>query len=261
MTQIVFHDWGRSGPVALLLHGIGSSGAGFAKVAANLKHWQVMAWDMPGYGGSDPLPQDWPDAGDYASALAAALTERETGPVHVLGHSLGALVAARFARRYPEMVTGLTLASPALGHKTVPPALSDATARRLADFEAEGAEAFAAKRAPRLLSRPTEADLAAVTAQMAALKAKGHRAAARLLSAGDLLADVAELAVPASMVVGADDVITPPDAARACHDACPDPWRGPLTLIDGAGHALATQAPAALAETIDHTFFKNRRST
>lgn len=259
MSEVTFHSWGEGEPVAVLLHGIGSASTGFASVAAHLPGWSVLAWDMPGYGATPPLDQEWPDAGDYAQALMIVLENLNVSQVHLLGHSLGALIAARFAVEHPDRVASLVLASPALGHKTPPPALSQAVTDRLAAFDTEGPETFAASRAPRLLANPTGTALATVRNQMARLDPTGHRAAARLLSGGDLLTDVAQLAVPVRVIVGAEDRITPPEAARRCHAACPDALRGSMITCPGAGHALATEAPEALAMALSDAISEKRR--
>lgn len=239
--MIVWHVWGQGATPLVCLHGIGSNGAGFAGLArAAGRH--VLAWDMPGYGGSD-------DAGiGDLDAVAALLLREAPERFDLLGHSLGCLIAARAASMAPDRIGALTFASPALGHRTAPPALSPAASDRIG---VEDIAAFAAARAPRLLARPEGAALAQVRDQMAALRAPGHEAAARILSAGDLLADAPHLAPGARVVVGAADAITPPDAARALHRALPAP--GPLALVPGAGHALPAEAPRALADALKET--------
>ena len=115
---------------------------------------------------------------------------------------------------------------------------------------AQGPAAFAEARAPRLLHDPTPAQIDAVRAQMAALDPAGHAQAAHMLSSGDLAADAARLRVPTAVVVGREDRITPPASAAHVHVAIPAAMRGDLTLVPSAGHALAQQAPAALAAAL-----------
>ena len=54
----------------------------------------MIAWDAPGYGDSTDLAMEHPTAGDYADALAAFLDEMGIRSFHLLGHSLGCLMAA-----------------------------------------------------------------------------------------------------------------------------------------------------------------------
>ena len=96
---------GGEGTPFVLLHGIGSAPESFLPLAGALGgNAPVLAWDMPGYGGSADLTPEWPDAGDYAAALAALLDEAGIARCVLLGHSLGVVTAARFACLYPERV-------------------------------------------------------------------------------------------------------------------------------------------------------------
>ena len=90
----------------------------------------------------------------------------------------------------------------------------------------------------------------AVEAGMAKVRGPGYDQAARMLASGRLLEDAARLAVPTDVVVGAEDVVTPPEGARAVHAAIPAAVRGALTEVPDAGHALYTQAPLAFAQAM-----------
>ncbi len=59
---------------------------------------------MPGYGESPMLAATPADAGDYADALARMLDRAGVEQTILVGHSLGALVAAAFAAKYPQRV-------------------------------------------------------------------------------------------------------------------------------------------------------------
>jgi pimeloyl-ACP methyl ester carboxylesterase len=114
---------------------------------------------------------------------------------------------------------------------------------RIDDLLALGPEAFAAKRAARLVHRPEA--LAGVQRAMALVKPEGYAQAVRALGAGDLLADAARLARPALVACGEQDVVTPPDNARTLHAALPA--GSTLHLIPEAGHAMPQETPHALA--------------
>jgi len=240
------------GTSIVLLHGIGSSKDCWESVARYMPGVHLLAWDMPGYGASPALNVGWPDADDYACALADWLDQLGLGRCTLVGHSLGALIAVRFSRRFQERIQRLVLASPALGHRVRPPNLSSGAEQRLCAFSAQGARGFAERRAPQLLYAPTVGSLSQVIDEMARLKPEGHTAAVRLLSAGDLLADVKHLSVPTHVIVGAEDIITPPDNARACHDAVPSGYRGTYTALANAGHALAIESPEAFAQALHY---------
>ena len=108
---------GGEGTPFVLLHGIGSAPESFLPLVGALGgNAPVLAWDMPGYGGSVDLAPEWPDAGDYAAALATLLDEAGIARCILLGHSLGVVTAARFARLHPERVALFAALSPALGY-------------------------------------------------------------------------------------------------------------------------------------------------
>ena len=52
----------------VLLHGIGSNAQSFEPLMRALDR-PALAWDAPGYGASEPLAAQWPDASDYAAAV------------------------------------------------------------------------------------------------------------------------------------------------------------------------------------------------
>ena len=97
-----------SGPPLLLVHGIGDSSATWAPVLPALaRRHLVIAPDLPGHGLSDPV--DGGSAADHASALVHLLDLLDVRRAHVLGHSLGAMIAGDLAARHPERVDRLVL--------------------------------------------------------------------------------------------------------------------------------------------------------
>eukprot|EP01041_Mallomonas_annulata_P016320 gene16320-34132_t len=105
-----------AGVTHVLLHGIGSaSGSWVAQLDALSASHTVLAWDAPGYGQSEPLPDSQPTPQAYAQRLWAwldALGFNE--PLTLVGHSLGALMAtAAAAGEHSARVCALVLLSPA----------------------------------------------------------------------------------------------------------------------------------------------------
>ncbi len=247
----------RSGTPLMLLHGIGSNAMSFASLIAQLSDRRdLIAWDAPGYGGSAPLTQAWPSADDYAGALAQLLDRLGIGKLDLLGHSLGAMMAGRFAALFPDRLERLILSSPALGYATPPgAALAAQVGPRLEALINEGGAAFAATRAPKLVFQRDNAELvAAVTSAMAAVKLPGYQQASRLLSCGDLLADAQRITARTLVVVGARDEVTTPDRCRHMYQAlvATSPHLDHrFELVERAGHALAQEQPKALAQVID----------
>ncbi|MFP5068590.1 alpha/beta fold hydrolase [Pseudonocardia nantongensis] len=125
------------GPEVVFVHGLSGSATNWTDLAALLAPRATgLAVDLPGFGHSRPT-----DAQDYtpdgmADALLCWLAGREeqrrrndhgpSRPVHLVGNSLGGLIAMTVAARRPELVSTLTLVSPAMPDRRPDP-------RRLSD--------------------------------------------------------------------------------------------------------------------------------
>ncbi|MFO1341458.1 MAG: alpha/beta hydrolase, partial [Burkholderiaceae bacterium] len=124
------HEWSPGtaprGQV-LIVHGLGEHAGRYAHVAGalNAHGWQVLSYDQRGHGGSAGAQGDiaTPDSllDDLARVLDAVRVPSH-GPLVLLGHSLGGLVAARFVAEalrpspaaWSRHVDALVLSSPAL---------------------------------------------------------------------------------------------------------------------------------------------------
>lgn len=236
-------------PAVVLLHGISSGAASWLHTALLLDGLQVIAWDAPGYGDSTPLAAAEPTDADYAARLQALLQALDLRRCLLVGHSLGALMAAAHARLHgAERVARLVLISPAGGYGQ-----SDNTAarervqrERLAALDQKGVAGLAAAIDQRLLSpQATEAQRAWVRWNTARLQAGGYRQAVALLCASDL-GRARGLALPVEVHCGALDAVTPPEACRRWAERLGAPYAD----IAGAGHASPIEQPHAVARLI-----------
>ena len=99
------------GPTLLLLHGVCRCAADFQPVRAFLDDWwRVVALDQRGHGGSQRAASYLVQ--DYVSDAVRFLSEWKGEPLFLLGHSLGAMVAAAAAACVPERVAGVVLEDP-----------------------------------------------------------------------------------------------------------------------------------------------------
>ena len=95
----------------LLLHGLGSNAMAWGALIASLEAGgaRVTAIDLPGHGTN---PDDAAKIDDLVDCAVAHL-HTHSGKVHLVGHSLGAWVAAKVASQMPESVSEVTLIAPA----------------------------------------------------------------------------------------------------------------------------------------------------
>jgi pyruvate dehydrogenase E2 component (dihydrolipoamide acetyltransferase) len=103
---------GEGETTVLLLHGFGGDAENWQfNLDALANERLVLAPDLPGHGSSTK------DVGTGLATLVQAaidlLDARDVGQAHVIGHSMGGLVAAELALRTPERVASLTLVAPA----------------------------------------------------------------------------------------------------------------------------------------------------
>lgn len=236
----------------LLLHGISSGAASWFGVAQALaaRGITAFAWDAPGYGDSTPLPATAPTAAGYAASAAAWLDALELPRVHLVGHSLGALVATALAAQLgTARITSLTLVSPARGYGHDAAAAERVRTQRLAALREHGIAGLAAQLHERLLTpEATEAQRALLAATALRLTPGGYAQAVELLTGSDLAALAAPLPrdLPLRVIVGDADVVTPPAACEALAAQL----GAPFTVLPGAPHACPVQHPDALAAAL-----------
>src|SRR5512139_1800069 len=101
-----------SGPVLLLLHGMGCDHTTWNPVIDRLaKRYTVIAPDLLGHGQSDKPRADY-SVGGYANGMRDLLTVLGIDKVTVVGHSLGGGVAMQFAYQFPERTERMILVAP-----------------------------------------------------------------------------------------------------------------------------------------------------
>ncbi|WP_299029761.1 alpha/beta hydrolase [uncultured Sulfitobacter sp.] len=100
---------GGDGPAMLLLHGWPQTAAEWKPVLPALSaKFTVYACDLPGVRDSTNTDDDFTKA-DMADDIHAAFAGANIGPVHLVGHDIGLMVAYAYASAFPEDVSTLTV--------------------------------------------------------------------------------------------------------------------------------------------------------
>lgn len=232
-------------PAIVLLHGIGSSSAGYrAQFAALSKNHRVIAWNAPGYGPSSPFAIGTPAATDYADALMALLSALGISRATVVGSSWGSVIAAAFAARYPSATSALVLSAPnvARGHLS-------GTERGLArevlmrSAAAQSAEARAAVVDALVAANAGPLVRAVVSRLRDAVTPTGWEHAVDMLFSTYTPSVVPSIQAPISVIIGNLDRVAPiDDHARPIHEAARD---STLHVLNAIGHMPKLEAPEA----------------
>lgn len=111
LNYLDYGDPGTDRPVFVLAHGLGGRWQHWTENIPELAEYgRVIAVDLPGFGGSRPLPGGYSiDA--FADAIAELVEQLDLPKVIFVGHSLGGPLAVRFASRHLDMVDSIVLAA------------------------------------------------------------------------------------------------------------------------------------------------------
>lgn len=237
------------GPALLLVHGFPLDHALWAHQVAALSHWRRVAPDLRGAGASD-VPDTGYSMASYADDLAHLLDQLRIERAVVAGLSMGGYIAFEMVRRHRARVAGLILVDTR--------ADADAPEGRKGRDEmielarTQGAAAIAERLVPRLLGRSTQQTQPNVVEQLRTMIARTPIAGmvgalGAMRDRPDSTPQLATIDVPTLVVVGAEDDVTPPAAARAMASAIPS---ATLTTIPGAGHLSPMEAPTAVTRVM-----------
>lgn len=109
-----YYQQAGSGPDVVLLHGVTGNMAIWPLInlmPALASDFRVTAYDLRGHGYSDTPPSGYTSA-DMACDLIAIQRALGLGPMYVLGHSFGGVVALHTAILHPDSIAGLILSDP-----------------------------------------------------------------------------------------------------------------------------------------------------
>lgn len=244
-----------TGPAVLFLHGYPFDHSIWRHQVSNLGGYRRIAPDLRGMGRSDA-----PDLGysmaTYAADLTALLDQLGVDQLVLVGHSMGGYIAFELLRSIRSRVRGLVLVDTRAEADTVEGRRArDASAALARDA---GATAIAEQMLNKVLGRSTLAGapqtVERIRAMMGATPAAGVVGALLAMrdraDATPLLPTLAGL--PTLIVVGEEDIVTPPLHARSMLAAIPG---ARLEVVKGSGHLPSVEQPLAttriLADFLD----------
>lgn len=231
----------RAGTPVVLLHSAGLDLTYWDVQIAALRHdHDVVALDLPGHGRTPGTPEDW--TLDRATAVVAnAVGAAGLTRAHVVGLSLGGILAQSLALAHPALVASLTLMDTAA---TFPDAGRSAMRSRATAARTHGMPAVVqglldhwflpgtALRRPDLVDRATKTLLGD--------DPQVHAAMWEMIADVELLAELPRIGCPTLVVVGEFDSTSPVTSAQALRDAVPD---ARLRVVPQAAHLSPLEHP------------------
>ena len=237
-------DFDPALPAVVLLHGAGFDHTAWALHSRWFAHhgFAVLVPDLPGHGRSEgPALLSIGEMADWTIALLDAV---RAPTAHLIGHSMGSLIALDAAARHPARVSALSLVGTAATMTVGPDLLKAAEANEAAaidmvsiwglGFRAElggslapglwmhgGAQSTLQRCAPGVLF----SDLSACNAY------------------ADALSAAASVSVPTTLILGERDMMTPAKAGKALASAIP---HARTVVLPGAGHMMMAERPDEL---------------
>ena len=248
----LFYDVDGAGDPVLLLMGLGGEHHGWDLVRPDLaRRYRLVLVDNRDAGGSDEARAPYSIAEMAADALGV-MNHLAIERFHVIGASMGGAVAQHLALQEPTRVASLALVGSW--------ARTDAFLRavfsswRLLVARLDAAD-FLATLAPWAFThRFLQAPSAEVVALQAAFRERGavksvaaYQRQVDACLAHDTLALLPILRTPAVVLVGEDDILTPPRYGRALAAAFA---RAEVVLVPATGHACFLETPKAVAERL-----------
>lgn len=235
----------------MFLHGLGSTKENWhPQLTYFSQTYLAVAWDARGYGESDDCEGERVFARDFVRDLLSILDLLGAGRAHLVGLSMGGMIAQCFYFAHPHRVASLVLAD------TFP------------SFRALGEEAvkgFLAARIEPLLNGATPADLAPAAAtsllapsapesarerllwSLSHLNKDSYVKTARALAEQDAVGDLKDIAVPTLVLSGEFDRLAPVSLARQMSGRIPG---SQLAVIPGAGHISNLERPEEFNEAV-----------
>jgi pimeloyl-ACP methyl ester carboxylesterase len=237
-------------PTMVLLHGVGLDSTMWAPVTALLPDdVEVLALDLPGHGRQRPAP-DGVTLADLAGEVAGSVPPGS----HLVGFSLGALVAQHLARHRPDLVATLTSVSSVCRRtEEERAAVLGRLAAAAADFPASVAASlqrwYAGTDVDPELVRRTEATLLANDVP-------SYLNCYRVFATADaeIASELPRITVPSLAVTGEHDPGSTPEMTHRLAEAIPDCR---AVVVPGARHMLPVERPQDLVTCLT-TFIGER---
>ena len=223
------------GDDALCIHGLGGTSNTWTPLLPALSRFTAVRFDLPGSGRSHRV-EGVLSIDKFVEACLRVLSSRNIERVHVLGHSLGTIVATHLAVREPRIVRSLALFGPLLAPPDVARANIKARADKARGEGVAGMQAIADALLQASTSAETKAKRHAVVAyvreSLMRQDFEGYARSCEALAEAQP-ADAAAITCPTVLVTGDEDGVAPPHAVRVMGEKIAG---SQVEVLRGCGH-------------------------
>ncbi len=235
------------GKALVLTHGLGGELGNWRNVVPDLaRSYRVMTWDVRGFGQSDK-PEGEYSAGLFAEDLHRLLARLGIARVYLLGHSMGGVIAQRFALDYPQQVEALILVSTS---SEVGPRATAAWEDRIRGIEEKGMEGITPFAGWAYAPEFAQAHPEAVEERLRVVLRNDPQAyirATRAVSSYNYTPELARIGCPTLILQGDKDIITPPGGSVIMNRNIPG---SQLKIFKDCGHMLPTEKEKEFVEAV-----------
>lgn len=244
----MYYETAGDGPPLVLLHGLGSNHNDWElQIPAFAPSYRVIVPDMRGHGESDAPPGPYTIA-LFADDVARLLRQLQLPPAHVVGISMGGLVAQQLALDYAERVRSLVLVNTfsrimLRGPRDWLNLLRRALVMQFFDMERIGQLV-----AQQLFPKPDQEVLRQLTVQRWRQNDKtAYRAAAQAALRFNVTERLGEIYCPTLIIAGQDDTTVSPPHRDVLHRGIAG---SRLVVIPDSTHATPVDQPEAFNQAV-----------
>ena len=246
-TKVNYQDTGGESTPVVLLHAFPfNSNMWEPQIEALSERFRFITPDLKGFGGSDaPEDESGYTMDSYADQVAGVLDELGLDKIVLAGLSMGGYIAFAFLRRHRDRVSALVLADTRA--EADPPEGGEKRTNQQGAVKKDGTAALIDGLAGALLSEATQQKKPDVVQRVKELMAENPAAGfvgalEAMKKRPDSSDELTQIKVPTLVIVGENDAVTPPDAARKIHEHV---GGSRLVVIPEAGHLSNLEAPEA----------------
>jgi 3-oxoadipate enol-lactonase len=240
---------GKGQTPALFIPALGATRVMWSpQVTALADRYRVITCDPAGRD-RDTLYTVQPDLRDYAADCAALLREVADAPAHVVGLSMGGMIAQELALTFPELVASLTLANTTSEYPAEARTQMRVRAERV---QAEGMATVIEGRLEAWFTpsfREHRPDVVQqIRQQLGTADPGAYGQAARAAASVDTTDRLGGIDLPALVIHAESDGSMPPGSAQLLAERLP---RGELQLISDASHLCNVEQPGQFNERLE----------